>query len=141
MDCEVGVVSLVSKERRHSGSCARSVIVCEFCEWKEVSPVVLLIVAINSEVLLQCLVRAFCLSISFGVMSGREMKLHVQGFSQGSEEVRNELGTTIGSDVGRYSMLGKHVKDEELGELSGGDGVVRRNKYRLFRKTVDDDED
>ena len=32
VDCEVGVVTLVSEERRNSRSCARSVVVRELCE-------------------------------------------------------------------------------------------------------------
>ena len=69
------------------------------------------------------------------------MERHVQGFTQRPEEVGDELRTSIGGDVRRNSVFGEHMEDEELGELRGGDGVVSRDKDRLFRESVDNDED
>ena len=49
--------------------------------------VVLLVVAVDSDVLLQSLVRSFHLSISLWVVSGSEMKFHVECNSKGPEKV------------------------------------------------------
>ena len=56
------------------------------------------------------------------------MKCHVQGFTQGPEEVGDKLQTSIGGDMRWNSMFGEHMEDEELGELRRGDGVVSRDK-------------
>jgi hypothetical protein len=41
--------------------------------------------------------------------------------------------------VGRNTVLGEDVGNEELGELSGGDSVLCRNKDRLLREAVNND--
>jgi len=69
----------------------------------------LLVVAIDSEVLFQSLIRSFGLSITFRMISGSEMKLHVQCSSKGPEEVGYEFCTAIGSDVARDTVLGKDM--------------------------------
>ena len=69
------------------------------------------------------------------------MERHVQGLTQRPEEVGDELRTSIGGDVRRNSVFREHMEDEELGELRGGDGVVSRDKDRLFRESVNNDED
>ena len=54
---------------------------------KKFVPVVLLVVAVDSDVLLQSLVHLFRLSVSLWVVSRSEMKLHVDCNSKGLEEV------------------------------------------------------
>src|SRR5882724_7947987 len=56
------------------------------------------VVAIDSEVLFQSLISSFSLSITFRMISGSEVKLHVQCFSKGLEEVGYEFCTMIRSD-------------------------------------------
>ena len=80
MNGKVRVVAFVGEEGRDAGRSARSVVVGKLCKGKEFSPIVLLIVAIDSEILFQRLVSPFGLSVSFGVVTGREVELHVQGF-------------------------------------------------------------
>jgi len=79
--------------------------------------IVLLVVAIDLEVLLQSLVCSLGLSIAFRMISGSEVKLHVQCSSEGMEEVGYEFRTTIGSDMARDTVLGKDVKNKELCKL------------------------
>ena len=55
----------------HSGT--GSIVVCELHKQKKFRPVVLLIAAVYAEVLFQCLVGAFSLSITFWVISRGEM--------------------------------------------------------------------
>ena len=65
----------------------------------------MLVVAEDPDVLLQGLVRSFCLTISFRVVTRGEVKLHVECNSKGPEEVRHKFRSSIGSDVARDAML------------------------------------
>ena len=82
-----------------------------------VGPIVLLAVAIDLEVLFQSLISLFNLSITFGMISRSEVKLHVQCSSESMEEVGYEFHTAIGSDMARDTVLGKDVENEELCKL------------------------
>ena len=62
------------------------------------------------------------------MISGGEMKFHVQGFTQEPEEMRDELQTSIGGDVRWNSVFGEHMEDKELGELSGDDSIMSWNE-------------
>ena len=80
------MVSFVSKERGDSRSSIRGIVIGEFGDGKQIRPIVLLVVAIYSEVLFQGLIHLFGLSVAFGVITGGKMEFHVQGFSQCLEE-------------------------------------------------------
>ena len=67
------------------------------------------------------------------MISGGEVESHSECFSKGVEEVRDEFRTSVGGDVGWDSMLGEHVRNEELCKLRGSDGVIGRNEYSLLR--------
>jgi len=81
MDGDGRVIAFVGEERRYSGCCVWSIVVSELGQGKEQTPVILLIVGIHMEVLLQCLVDSFGLTITFRVISGGEVQLHIKGFS------------------------------------------------------------
>ena len=91
------------------------VVALEYCYkqtqlWKEFRPIVLLVVAIDLEVLFQSLLSLFSLSITFRIISGSGVKLHVQCISEGLEEVRYEFHTAIRSDVTGDTMLGENME-------------------------------
>ena len=96
MHCNVRVISFISKEWGYSCSSTRSIVISELRKCEKFGPVVLLIVAVYAEVLFQCLVGAFGLSVTFWVISGGEVKLHVESFTKRSKEVRDELCSTVG---------------------------------------------
>ena len=106
------MISFIGKERGYSCSSTRSIVVCELHKCKEFRPIVLLIIAVYAEILFQCLVGAFGLSVSFWVISGSEMKLHVESFSERSEEVRDELRSAVGGHVRWNTVLGKDMEYE-----------------------------
>ena len=62
---DVGVIPLVCKEWGSTSSGIGGVIIHKFCEGQEVEPVVLLVVAVDSEVLFQGLAGAFSLPVTF----------------------------------------------------------------------------
>ena len=77
MDGKIGMIALIGKEQRDSRSRTWSIIICEFRKWEEHVPIVLLVVAKYSQVLFQGLISLFHLSVTFGVVSGGEVELHV----------------------------------------------------------------
>ena len=77
MDGKIWMIALIGKEQRDSRSRTWSIIICEFCKWKERVPIVLLVVAKYLQVLLQGLISPFRLYVTFGVVSGGEVELHV----------------------------------------------------------------
>jgi hypothetical protein len=112
MYCDVRVIPFVGKEGRSAGGCTWSIVVSEFSKGKERRPVVLLVVAEYAEVLFECLIESFSLSISFRMIARGEVNLHVQHLSEGSEEMGNKLGSAVTSDMRRDSMLGEYMDDE-----------------------------
>src|ERR1700676_1442227 len=108
------MVSLVRKKRGNPGRSAGDIVERELRKQKEAEPVVLLVVAINAEVLFQGLVSALCLSVSFGMISRSKVKLHVKSFPKRSEEMRHKLNASVGGNMRRDSVLRKHVEYEEL---------------------------
>ena len=71
---DVQVISLVSKEWGYSSGSTRGIVVCELHEQEKLSPVVLLVVAVNPDVLFQCLISAFGLSVTFRMVTRGEVK-------------------------------------------------------------------
>ena len=54
-------------------------------------PVVLLVIAVDSEILFQSLVSAFGLSIALRVVTRGEVQFHVQDFSEEMEKGQDKL--------------------------------------------------
>ena len=140
-DADVWVIAFVSEERGNTGGGTRGVVEGEFRKGKEIGPVVLLIVAIDSEVLFQCLIGPFGLAVAFGVVTRGKVEFHIKSGAKGAEEVGDEFRTTIRSDVFRDAVFGEYMDDEQAGEFSGGDGVVCGDEYGLFSEAVNDYED
>ena len=45
----------------------------------------------------------------------------------------DKFQTSVRGDMGRDSMFGEHMCNEELGKLRGSDGVIGWNEYSLLR--------
>jgi len=58
---------------------------------EEARPVVLLVIAIDPDVLFQGLISVLSLPVTFQMISRGEMQLHIQCHAEGPEEVRDEL--------------------------------------------------
>ena len=52
-----------------------------------------------------------------------------------------ELGSTVGSDVGRNAMLGEDMEKEQLSQSRGVDGVMHGDEYALLREAIHDNKD
>jgi hypothetical protein len=112
MYCDVRVIPFVGKEGRSATGCTWSIVVSKFSEGKERRPVVLLVVAEYSEVLFECLIESFSLSVSFRMIARGEVNLHVQRLSEGSEEAGDKLRFPVASDMRRDSVFGEYMDDE-----------------------------
>ena len=75
------MIAFVTEKGCNTSGRGGSVVVSEFSKGKDFGPVVLLVVAEDSEVLFQSLVEAFGLTITFRVITRGEVNLHVQGNS------------------------------------------------------------
>jgi hypothetical protein len=107
-----GWYPLLAKKGEVPVDALQSIVVSKFSEGKERRPVVLLVVAEYMEVLFECLIESFSLSVSFRMIARGEVNLHVQRLSEGSEEAGNKLGSVVASDMRRDSMLGEYMDDE-----------------------------
>ena len=75
------MVSFIGEKRRDSSGGIRGVIISKLGDGEQVRPIVLLVVAVYSEVLLQSLIHSFSLSVTFRVITGGKVEFHVQSFS------------------------------------------------------------
>ena len=71
------MIALVSEEGRDASGGVRSIVVGKLCKGKELRPVVLLIVGVDSEILLKRLVDSFRLPIAFRMITGGEVEPHI----------------------------------------------------------------
>src|ERR1700726_2494410 len=78
----IRMITLVHKEWGNLRSGARSIVVGKFHQGQEFGPVVLLIIAVTMEVLFQCLVSLFCLSVALRVIPRSEVQGHIEDFAQ-----------------------------------------------------------
>ena len=70
------MIPLVGIEQGNSGSCTWSIVVSKLCKQQQPEPVVLLIVAVDPDVLFQ---GALGLTITFRMVPQGEVQFHVQG--------------------------------------------------------------
>ena len=108
------MITLISEEWRDTSGHTRSIIVSKLHKREEFSPVVLLVVTVDAEVLLKGLVSMLCLPIPLRVISGGEVELHVKGFTKRAEEMGDKFQTSVRGGMSRYSMFGEDVGNEEL---------------------------
>jgi hypothetical protein len=86
MDGDVQMVTFISKERRDACSSIWSIVIGKLCDQKEISPNVLLVITVDTEVLLQGLIHSFCLSVTFRVITRGEVEFHIECLTVGVEE-------------------------------------------------------
>ena len=71
------MISFIGKEGRDASRSTGSVVVSKFCQGKEHVPIVLLVVAEDTKVLLESLISALSLAVTFGMISGSIVKHHI----------------------------------------------------------------
>ena len=68
------------------------------------------------------------------------MESDVKDLTEGVEEMRDELRTSVGDDVGGNFMLREYMEGEKLCELWGCNHVVSRDEDALFGQMINDNE-
>jgi len=106
------MITFVSKERCNASSGAQSIIASEFHQREEFRPIVLLIIAIDLNILFQGLIHSISLSVSFGVITGGKMELHIQSCSERPEEVGYKLGASVRSNVRQNTVFREYMPNE-----------------------------
>src|ERR1700730_4383082 len=132
----IRMITLVRKEWGNPRSGARSIVVGEFRQGEEFRPVVLLIIAVTTEVLFQRLVSSLRLSVALRVIPGSEVQGHIEDLAQRVEKTRDELRAAIGGDVRRDSMFREDVEYEQTSQLRRVHFVGRWDKNPLLRKPI-----
>ena len=69
MDGEVQVIAFVGVEWGDLCCGTQGIVVCELAEWKELVPVILLVVAVDPDILFQGLVSALSLPTTFQMVT------------------------------------------------------------------------
>ena len=106
------MVTFVDKEWGDSCSGTQGMVVSKFHKQEQGVPVILLIIAKYPQVLFQGLIGLFGPSITFGMVSGGEVELHVKCFSKRAEKLGDELGTLVGGYMFGDAMLREDMHDE-----------------------------
>ncbi len=74
-NCEV--VTLIGVERGNTCGGVRRVVIGEFRKQKQRASIVLLVITVSAEILFECLIDSFSLTVSFGMITRGEMDTHV----------------------------------------------------------------
>ena len=126
------MVTFVGKERGYPCSGNRGIVVSKFRKREQGVPVVLLIIAKYPQVLFQGLIGPFGLSVTFGMVSGGEVELHVKCFSEGVEKSGNKLRTSVGGYMFGNAMLREDMHDKYGCKVFGRTVNCSRDEDALF---------
>lgn len=101
----------------------------------------MLIIAIDTKILLEDLIRAFRLAICLRVKRCGETAVNSKKFGKGFPEVRGEDGTTVRNKGFREAVEPDDVIQEHSSEGRSISKFGTRNKVNHFCKAVDKNED
>ena len=132
MDRKVRMVTFVGKEWGDPCSGTRGIVVSKFRKREQDIPVILLIIAKYPQVLFQGLIGPLGLSVTFGVVSGGEVELHVKCFSEGAEKSGNELRTLVRGYMFGNAMLREDMHDEYCCKVFGCTVNCSQDENALF---------
>ena len=132
MDRDCRIVTLVGEEGGDAGRSVRSVVESEFRKRKESVPIVLLIRAVDADILFNSLIHTFRLTVSLRMITGSIMDLHIEKFAQRPEEGSNEFGAPVTRNMCRNTVFGKDVNKEKASELRRIDMGIARNENDLL---------
>ena len=108
------------------------VVVLELCQGQQVSPVILPLVGEQSEILLQLLVNLFRLSVSLRMVGRSGCNLDSEHPVKLSGEFRNELRSTVGHYLPRYSVMPPDLLDKQMCSAGCRDCIEGRHEMGSF---------
>jgi len=115
------------------------VVVGELSEWKEGTPIRLLVVDVTTKVLFEDRVDSLSLAVGPGVERSRQVLLDVEGLEYCLGELGREGDTSIGDDIIRETMGREDFFEEELDGALCIHGVYGRGKMRHLGEPIDKD--
>ena len=92
IDCEAGIEAIISIKWRTR---MLGIVIREFSERQELGPIVLLMIAVYSEILLDGLIHTFSLSIGLWVKCSRHALLQIESLGQLGPKLRPENRSAI----------------------------------------------
>ena len=140
IDRELWMKAVVGIERRTVDRGLMRVVVRKFGERQEIRSIVLLIVAIDAEILFDGLVHTFSLTVSLGMKCRRQSTLQIHHGCKRIPEMRREDRSTVGDKRFRDAVQANDVIEKQACELGRIGGFETRNKVTHFRETVDENE-
>ena len=114
------------------------VVVGEFRHGEEAGPVGLLVVAIDSQVLLEDGVEPFCLAICLGVEGGRPVGSDSQKLEEPSPKVGGEDWVSVADQGFWQAMKPDDVLDEERRDVLRRHVFRGGNEVRHLGEAIDD---
>ena len=114
------------------------VVVGEFRHWEEAGPVGLLVIAVDSQVLLEDGVEPFCLAICLGMEGGRSVGSDAQKFEESSPEVGGEDRVSVADQGFGEAMNPDDVLDEERRDVWRRHGLGGGNEMRHLGEAIND---
>ena len=81
------------------------------------------------------------MSVTFQMITGSEVELHIKCFSKGAEKTGDEFGTAVGSDMFWNAMFGEHVHNKQHCKVFGSEVDGCRNEYALLGELVNSHQD
>ena len=117
-----------------------SIVVREFGEGQQVVPIVLLVVAIDAEILLGGLICPFCLAVSLRMEGCRKPFLEVEGLGQGVPKLRGKNRATVGDNRVRKAVEADNMVQEQLSEFRSCGCLGARDEMAHLCESVDDNE-
>src|SRR5277367_3342273 len=141
VDHELGMEAVVGVKRRTVDRGLMRVVVRKFGERQEIRPIVLLIVAIDAEILFDGLVHTFSLTVSLGVESRRQSTLQIHHGCKRIPKMRCEDRSTVGDKRFRDAVQANDVIEKQACELGRTGGFETRNKVTHLREAVDENKE
>jgi len=114
---EARVVTVVCEERRHLCGFLGSIVVREFRKREQVEPVVLIVVAGDTEVGFERLIHPLCLTVGLWMKGGRFAGIKLEDGGEGGPEKGGKNGSTVGNNRIREAVESDDVRNEEFSKF------------------------
>ena len=137
---ETRVKTVICEEGRHLGGFLGGAIVGKFRKRKQVEPVILLIVAKDTEVGLKGLIHSFCLTVSLWMKGSGFARVNLENGGEGGPEVGGKNRTAVRNNGIREAVELDNIGDEQLREFRSRRGLETRDEVGHLGHSVDEHE-
>jgi hypothetical protein len=136
-DSAAWVATVVSKEQRDEHRSILHVDVDELGNWEKITPVILLIVAIDPKILFQGLIDVLRLTVALMVVRSRSVAFDIEQVEKLAGELGDELRAVIRDDVDGESVQSPDVATIEASSFFCRDFGGGENKVHHLGEAVD----